>query len=546
MAVGVTELQVFVASPGDVQKERSRLETVIKALNNDLASGGKLRLRLVQWKTHTHPDLGEDAQDVINRQLGNLGPSDIFIGIMWKSLGTPTKRAPSGTVEEFQRAYDLWKTNPHSHVMFYFNKAPVPPEAREIKQLNKVLAFRKSLSKSGLIAEYKGLKDFEDQVRSHLSKLVLNWNLDKILAGEDTAASSGTSVKSSSIWPPPPQPPGLFIGRKEGLQALRTRLGLDETGQPTGKPQPVAAMWGIGGVGKTTLAAALTYDQHVRKAFPDGILWTSLGERPTLLSAFARWGHAFGEDGKTLASANTLAAARHELGRLLQGRRMLLVVDDVWASEPAIEFKRIRGPDCTIVFATREPEIASELADVPPEQVYNLPPLSDEAGLELLRELARAVVDEHPEECLKLVRALGRLPLALQVAGRMLYTEAKKQRGLVEKLLNDLGAGKKLLKAKAPADRIDLERQTIPTVAVLLRQSTNRLDKTTRERFAKLGVLPRPAIVDEDMLRTRWRVKDPNPTIDILVSRGLMEPIGDGKYQIHALLVSLADSLLED
>jgi hypothetical protein len=198
------------------------------------------------------------------------------------------------------------------------------------------------------------------------------------------------------------------------------------------------------------------------------------------------------------------------------------------------------------VYTTRERQVASELADVPREQVYNLPVLTEQDGLKLLRVLAESVVDKYPEKCLELVRDLGCLPLALQVAGRLLFAEAEKQRGLVENLLSELRMGKKLLEAKAPADRIDLEKQTTPTVAVLLKQSIDRLDKTTRERFAKLGVCPKPAIVDKNMLKSWWRVKDANPTIDVLVNRGLLEPIGDGKYQVHALLVSLADSLLDD
>jgi hypothetical protein len=247
-----------------------------------------------------------------------------------------------------------------------------------------------------------------------------------------------------------------------------------------------------------------------------------------------------------LAGANALTAARDELARLLKDRRMLLIVDDVWKTEPAVEFKRIRGPGCALVFTTRDREMASVLADKPEEQVYKLPELTEQNGLKLLRVLAKSVVNEYPQKCLELVRDLGCLPLALQVAGRMLYAEEKMHRGQVEKLLSELRTGKKLLEAKAPDDRIDLEKQTTPTVAVLLKQSINRLDKTTRERFAKLGVCPKPAIVNENMLKTWWRVRDPNPTINVLVNRGLLEPIGDKRYQVHALLVSLADSLLED
>jgi len=178
-----------------------------------------------------------------------------------------------------------------------------------------------------------------------------------------------------------------------------------------------------------------------------------------------------------------------------------------------------------------------------PEWVYNLPGLTEEGGLELLRELAKSVVDSHPEKCLELVRDLGGLPLALQVAGRLLSLKATAQSGGLEKLLDELREGKKLLEAKAPDDRMDYENETIPTVAALLRQSTDRLDKTTRHRFALLGASAKGARFRLDTLKRLWDVDDPSETVDELVSHGLLEPIGDGEYQIHALLVSLADSL---
>jgi adenylate kinase family enzyme len=340
----------------------------------------------------------------------------------------------------------------------------------------------------------------------------------------------------------------LFVGRQEGLQELKRRLGI-------GAEEPVAAshmqhitvVFGVPGVGKTTLAAALAYDPNVRQAFPDGILWTSLGEKPALLSVLSRCGDSFRDEGKRLVAANTLTAAVDELTNLLKEKRMLLIVDDVWETEPAATFKRVRGPGCTLVMTTRDREVASDLADrSAKEQVYRLSPLTDENGLQLLRELARSVVDRYREKCLELVRALEGLPLALQVAGRLLHAEAEKERGLVEKLLDELRTGKKLLEARAPADRMDLERQTIPTVAVLLKHSIDRLDKTTRNHFALLGTGPRPAIFSTPTLRNLWRVRDPQPTIDVLIKRGLLEPLGDGRYQMHALLVALADSLLTD
>jgi hypothetical protein len=92
-------IKVFVASPGDCIPERKRLDKAVREVN--LANGDTvgLRLELVGWETHTHPGFGTDLQAVINEQIGN--DYDVFVGLLWSKLGTPTPRHPSGTIEEF-------------------------------------------------------------------------------------------------------------------------------------------------------------------------------------------------------------------------------------------------------------------------------------------------------------------------------------------------------------------------------------------------------------------------------------------------------------
>ncbi len=170
----ITKLKIFVASPGDVQEERDRLKTVIDELNPGIAGDKGLVLELVRWETHAWPTMGEDAQDMINLEIG---PYDVFIGIMWKRFGTPTGRAGSGTEEEFNRAYALWEQYCRPQIMFYFNKTPFyPSSAPELEQMGKVLAFKKELAqKGGLYWEYEGADGFEREVRRHLTHIIRNW-----------------------------------------------------------------------------------------------------------------------------------------------------------------------------------------------------------------------------------------------------------------------------------------------------------------------------------------------------------------------------------
>jgi hypothetical protein len=223
---------------------------------------------------------------------------------------------------------------------------------------------------------------------------------------------------------------------------------------------------------------------------------------------------------------------------------MLLIVDDVWEVEHVVPFREARGEQCALLITTRQPGVVSGLS-LSDDAVYNLPALTEDRALELLRILAPIVVAEHSDECTELVRDIECLPLALHVAGRMLNAESKLGWGVAD-LLKDLREGAKLVEAKAPADMMDYETQTIPTVAALLKKSTDRLDDFTRDCFAFLGPFaPKPATFDLNAMKAVWSVDDPRPIARTLVERGLLEPVGT-RFQMHALLVAHAFSLLTD
>ncbi len=142
-------LKIFVASPGDVSEERDIVSVVVQELRRTIGDIRGVELEVVRWETHAWPDVGEDAQDVINTQIGEY---DLLVGIMWKRFGTPTKRSRSGTGEEFERAYDLFTSYGRPKIMFYFRTAPFyPRDEKELSQIRKVIRFRKKLERLGVL-----------------------------------------------------------------------------------------------------------------------------------------------------------------------------------------------------------------------------------------------------------------------------------------------------------------------------------------------------------------------------------------------------------
>jgi len=172
----IDSLRVFVASPSDVGDERLLLEQVISELNKLEGERLGLRLDLVKWETDTYPSIGNDAQTVINDQIGD--DYDIFIGILWKRFGTPTDRGDSGTDEEFTRAYKRALENPTKiQIMVYFNESPVSfSELEDIEQYKMVISFRKRIGKQGVYYwSYKKTDDFSTLVRLHLGRVMQNF-----------------------------------------------------------------------------------------------------------------------------------------------------------------------------------------------------------------------------------------------------------------------------------------------------------------------------------------------------------------------------------
>lgn len=164
-------IKVFVASPGDVKEERDTVELVVNDLNSTLGDLLNCHLTTVRWETHAWPDVGEDAQDVINKEIGEY---DVFVGAMWKRFGTPTKRAESGTDEEFKRAYEFFRKFDRPKIMFYFKTKPFySTNPAEINQFLKVLNFRKELEQFGVLFwEYSENIEFERDFRIHLSNQI--------------------------------------------------------------------------------------------------------------------------------------------------------------------------------------------------------------------------------------------------------------------------------------------------------------------------------------------------------------------------------------
>lgn len=324
-----------------------------------------------------------------------------------------------------------------------------------------------------------------------------------------------------------PSPPRLIIGREHVFDEVIGRL-----------KEPVTVIQGWPGVGKSTILAALAHHPSISERFPDGVLWTSLGATPRLFAELSLWARALK---LPIAEPSSPEALSSQIRSALRHRKMLILVDDVWAVSHAM-LCQVGGTQCATVFSTRQNDIASALAPTP-DALYKLSVLSEASALELLSRLAPEVVDSHRTAALELVRDLEGLPLAIQVAGRMLRYEGQMGWG-IDDLLFELKAGRKLLSSQSPSDVA--QTPSSPTIAALLHKSTDMLTPEMRTRFIYLGMFaPKPATYDLSDIGVAWGERDPRAGIRYLIDRGLIEPAGAGRFQMHALLVLHARTLAE-
>jgi len=359
--------------------------------------------------------------------------------------------------------------------------------------------------------------------------------------GEATPHKSQTEEVLDPIMPfqAPPIPPQGIIGRNVALGQLAGLLAFDD--EFAKDIQPVA-LRGMGGIGKTTLAIALSRLERAHQLFPDGILWTALGPNPTVRLHLDSWGRALGVD---LLPERDEDACRDRLRAVLYHRRVLLIVDDVWDTAHGNYFQ-IAGPQCRTVFTTREVPIANDLATR--ERTLRVDVLKPEAALELLCRLAPEVVEGDKKLAKRLCERLEFLPLGLTLAGRMLVNEAdvpSRMQRLVGELIERRGDRLKLLQSEG---RLGLDEEQPASIQAILGLSVNRLEKIDQDRFAMLAVFGgEPLTWEINAASYVWEctVEQAEDTVSRLIQRGLVER-HDERYWMHALLADYAEEMMDE
>jgi WD40 repeat protein len=288
-----------------------------------------------------------------------------------------------------------------------------------------------------------------------------------------------------------PELPVCFLAQPDRIKALRDLLLVDLQ-----KPVVVSGaaarvgLQGMGGIGKSVLASALAHRPEVRRAFPDGVFWITLGQKPQL-AELQRWlARELGDE----ALFADERSGKECLRKLLAGRRALLVMDDVWQREDAEAFNVI-GAMGRILLTTRDTALVTALASKETHYRVELPTEAEAEGI--FAAAAQLKLEELPVSVREIVAQCGRLPLALALCGGMVQGGVSPADVLEALREHDL----EFLSSDHPAE--EQHRNTWKAMDVSLRVLTPE----QRDRFAELAVFALDRGAPEAAVVTLWEHK---------------------------------------
>jgi hypothetical protein len=325
-----------------------------------------------------------------------------------------------------------------------------------------------------------------------------------------------------------PPLPRNYVERPEALVNLRNALITEDAGPSIA----LTALLGMGGIGKTILAQALSRDEVVQQAFPDGIVWTTVGKEAAhdLVSRMQEVRRALGDEpGVNEGELHCINRYRN----LLREKAALVIVDDVWQTKDVEPFLA-ESPRSRLLFTTRDASIATAVGAE--EHEANL--LTEPQSRALLARWSGYQVDHLPAEALDLIQECGRLPLALSMTGAMLRGKPMAYWGQVLRLLRTADLAR--IKAQFPNyPHTDLLRA--------IQVSVDALDAQTRLRYLKLAVLLEDMAARPAVQQGLWGVNEGEAlaTAEQLIGLSLAQRDGNG-IRLHDLQLDYVRAQWQD
>ncbi|KAG8371945.1 hypothetical protein BUALT_Bualt12G0015500 [Buddleja alternifolia] len=249
----------------------------------------------------------------------------------------------------------------------------------------------------------------------------------------------------------------------------------------------VYALWGMGGLGKTTLAQLVYNDARTEKHFELRI-WVCVSDDFSI----QRLVRAIIESIGGVINDSELDPLQRQLQESLRGRKFLLVLDDVWNENHSLwdglkEVLRCGSKGSMLMVTTRIEKVAIMMATITP---HNIGYLSEDDSWSLFKQ--RAFIAREEEENLvaigkMIVKKCGGVPLAIKALGSLMRFKSHEGEWLA-------------IKESEIWHLRDDENCILPA----LRLSYDNLLPQMRQCFAYCCIFPKDHVMEENELVQLW------------------------------------------
>jgi hypothetical protein len=437
---------------------------------------------------------------------------DVYVGIIGFRWGTPVRDDPARSYTELE--FDTASEADLPRLVFLVgDDLDVPvPRAFWVDEVSgrRQAQFRARIDSADVTrATIADPKDVETLLYQALTELAATWP-DRG-DGPPARGSGDGGGWSGPVWAVPPLTggeivrPGLVADLVAALTDSRPEVpgaagaGDDAAGGAVGLTTRVTGASGGGGFGKTTMARWVAHQPVVRRHFVDGVIWTTLGEDAQGALLAERVNEVTSQvTGRRPVLLDPVAAGG-AMAAALAGRRVLLIVDDVWTAAQLAPF--LQAVQATRGAAGPSVLVTTRRRSVLPEGCARLDVDAMSTGEATALLTRRLPVSRSAAAVDRLLRLTGRWPVLLGLVNGSARADVRLGASPVE-TLTDLADQ---LAAHGP-DVLDLtdEGGRKQVVTATLRASLARLQDDERDRYAELAVFGEDVDIPCGVLERYW------------------------------------------
>ncbi|MFB9658982.1 BTAD domain-containing putative transcriptional regulator [Glycomyces mayteni] len=343
------------------------------------------------------------------------------------------------------------------------------------------------------------------------------------------AAPEAPPPAASAVPAMLPRATPRFTGRETEIRAL-DRFLMD-----AGAEAGLAAVTGMGGIGKTALA--VRWAHRVAHRFPDGHLYFNLrGFDPAAPGATPE--DVLGEALAALGAGPVPAGLDERAGlyRTILAQRRVLVLLDNARDAAHVRPLLLTAPGSFTIVTSRDRLVGLDMSEG--AEVVHLGPMPEaESEALLARRIGPERAAAHRDAVARIAAACGRLPLALTLVGS--WAAADPHLALGE-LAERLAGAANVLNVLVSTDFASDPRTVFDC-------SYQLLDERDALAFRLFGLHPGPDLTPAAMASLMGApLADARAALEALAEINLVEPLPGGRYSIHDLLRAYAAECFED